>query len=49
MRDNDIGDVLVTLDGKVAGLVTDRDLVVRVLAGGGSVHHSRADGDLPAS
>jgi CBS domain-containing protein len=34
MRDNDIGDVLVTEDGKVAGLVTDRDLVVRVLAGG---------------
>jgi CBS domain-containing protein len=34
MRDNDIGDVLVTVDGKVAGLVTDRDLVVRFLAGG---------------
>lgn len=35
MRDCDIGDVLVTRDGnKVAGIVTDRDLVVRCLADG---------------
>jgi len=35
MRDRDIGDVLVTRDGdKLAGIVTDRDLVVRCLADG---------------
>lgn len=32
MRDNDIGDVLVTKDGRLCGIVTDRDLVVRCLA-----------------
>jgi CBS domain-containing protein len=34
MRDNDIGDVLVVDDGSLRGIVTDRDLVVRVLADG---------------
>ncbi|MCB5179788.1 CBS domain-containing protein [Streptomyces antimicrobicus] len=34
MRDEDIGDVLVVDDGHVKGVVTDRDLVVRVLAEG---------------
>lgn len=35
MRDHDIGDVLVTNDGgQLAGIVTDRDLVVRCLAEG---------------
>ncbi|MET9323532.1 CBS domain-containing protein [Streptomyces sp. NPDC003038] len=34
MRDEDIGDVLVTDDGRLRGLVTDRDLVVRALAEG---------------
>lgn len=34
MRDDDIGDVLVVAaDGRLTGLVTDRDLVVRGLAG----------------
>lgn len=32
MRDEDIGDVLVTKDGRLCGLVTDRDLVVRAMA-----------------
>jgi CBS domain-containing protein len=32
MRDGDIGDVLVVDDGQVIGIVTDRDIVVRVLA-----------------
>lgn len=33
MRDRDVGDVLVTSDGdQLAGIVTDRDLVVRCLA-----------------
>lgn len=37
MRDHDIGDVLVTSDaGQLAGIVTDRDLVVRCLADGAS-------------
>ncbi len=34
MRDRDIGDVLVTDSGAIRGIVTDRDLVVRVLADG---------------
>ena len=34
MRDNDIGDVLVVGDGNLRGIVTDRDIVVRVLAEG---------------
>ena len=35
MRDREIGDVLVTGDsGRLAGIVTDRDLVVRCLADG---------------
>jgi len=38
MRDDDIGDVLVMRDGGVAGIVTDRDIVVRVLAEGLEPH-----------
>lgn len=34
MRINDVGDVLVVDDGRVQGMVTDRDLVIRVLADG---------------
>ncbi|MBT2459100.1 CBS domain-containing protein [Streptomyces sp. ISL-86] len=34
MRDADIGDVLITDDGHLRGLVIDRDLVVRALAEG---------------
>jgi CBS domain-containing protein len=35
MRDRDIGDVLVTSnDGKLVGIVTDRDTVVRAIADG---------------
>src|SRR5690606_16563123 len=34
MRDNDIGDVLVVADGAVQGVITDRDLAVRVLGTG---------------
>lgn len=32
MRDNDVGDVIVTSDGQVRGIVTDRDIVVRAVA-----------------
>jgi CBS domain-containing protein len=34
MRQYDIGDVLVEKNGKIAGIVTDRDIVVRGLAAG---------------
>lgn len=32
MRDNDIGDVIVMAEGKVQGILTDRDIVVRAVA-----------------
>jgi CBS domain-containing protein len=34
MRENDIGDVLVTENGHLRGIVTDRDIVVRAVAAG---------------
>ena len=34
MRDANIGDVFVTRDGQMCGIVTDRDIVVRGLANG---------------
>jgi CBS domain-containing protein len=34
MRDDDIGNVIVRQDGEVAGIVTDRDIVVRGVAEG---------------
>lgn len=34
MRDQDIGNLIVTEGGKVCGIVTDRDIVVRALAEG---------------
>jgi CBS domain-containing protein len=34
MRDSNIGDVLVTENGRLLGILTDRDIVVRVLAEG---------------
>jgi CBS domain-containing protein len=45
MRDRDIGDVLVVDEGAVRGIVTDRDLVVRGLAGEGDVATAKL-GDL---
>jgi len=36
MRAQDIGDLVVVEDGAPVGIVTDRDLVVRVLADGGT-------------
>jgi CBS domain-containing protein len=38
MKDAAIGDVIVTSGGKICGLATDRDLVVRVLAEGRDPH-----------
>ena len=37
MRENNIGDVVVTTDGKLCGIVTDRDIVVRAIAEGKDV------------
>ncbi len=34
MRDDDIGDVIVTRDGALVGIVTDRDIIVRAIAEG---------------
>src|SRR5689334_10474674 len=43
MRDQKIGDVLVTDDaGKLCGILTDRDIVVRVLAEGKDVDTATA-------
>ncbi len=33
MRDRDIGDVLIVEDGKLHGIVTDRDLALQALTG----------------
>jgi len=35
MRENDVGNILVYQAGKLLGILTDRDIVVRVLARGG--------------
>lgn len=35
MREADVGDVLVVRDGDVCGIVTDRDIVVRLVADAG--------------
>ncbi|WP_246097533.1 CBS domain-containing protein, partial [Streptomyces botrytidirepellens] len=35
MREENIGDILITEGDQLRGLITDRDLVVRVLAEGG--------------
>lgn len=37
MRENDIGDVVVEKGGKLCGIVTDRDIVVRAVAQGKDV------------
>jgi CBS domain-containing protein len=34
MRDRDIGDIIVMEQNQVMGIVTDRDIVVRVVASG---------------
>jgi CBS domain-containing protein len=34
MRDNDIGDVLVTQNDQLRGILTDRDIVIRAIAAG---------------
>lgn len=53
MRDGDIGDILVTGgDGRLTGILTDRDIVIRALAEGRSPSETRvgdvASGDVRA-
>jgi CBS domain-containing protein len=43
MRQLDIGDVLVEQEGRLAGIVTDRDIVVRVIAEGRDVTSKLGD------
>ncbi len=43
MKANDIGDVIVQDDGKICGIVTDRDIVVRAVADGGLEGKSLGD------
>jgi CBS domain-containing protein len=45
MQQNQIGDVIVVQSGRIHGLVTDRDLVVRVLAEGREPRSTRV-GDV---
>ena len=48
MREGDIGNVIVTDGGRVAGIVTDRDIVVRAIAEGRDPQ-SMAVGDVCTS
>ncbi|MBR8743754.1 CBS domain-containing protein [Nocardiopsis sp. MG754419] len=45
MRDEDVGDVVVTSSGRLHGILTDRDIVVRCVAEGGDPRSLRA-GDV---
>jgi CBS domain-containing protein len=43
MRQNDIGDVVVRKNGKLCGILTDRDIVVRALAEGKDPESTKID------
>lgn len=43
MRDEDIGSVLVMQDGKLCGIVTDRDLAIRAVAEGKDPNQVKLD------
>lgn len=43
MRELDIGDVLVEQEGRLAGIITDRDIVVRAIAEGRDVTSKLGD------
>jgi CBS domain-containing protein len=45
MRDQDIGDVLVMKDGKLKGIVTDRDIAIRAVADGKNPNETKV-GDV---
>ena len=42
MRDRDIGDVVITDNGRLRGIVTDRDIVVRCIADGADPKSAKA-------
>ena len=46
MKKRNVGDALVTRDGKLCGIVTDRDLVVRCLAQDDGDSRSKAIGEF---
>jgi CBS domain-containing protein len=48
MRENDIGDVIVTDGGKATGILTDRDIVIRAIAEGRDPESTTA-GDVATS
>ena len=48
MRENDIGDVIVTDGGQAAGILTDRDIVIRAIAEGRDPESTTA-GDVATS
>ena len=48
MRDGDIGNVIVTDGGQVAGIVTDRDIVIRAIAEGRELQSTKV-GDVCSS
>ncbi|WP_285730485.1 CBS domain-containing protein [Nocardiopsis sp. ATB16-24] len=43
MRDADVGDVVVTRDNRIMGILTDRDIVVRCVAEGGDPREHTAE------
>ena len=43
MREYDIGDVLITEQDRILGVLTDRDIVVRGLAGGKDPQHGQRE------
>lgn len=43
MRDENIGDVLITRDGKLFGVLTDRDIVIRGIAEGFNADNTRVE------
>jgi CBS domain-containing protein len=43
MRDEEIGEVLITQDGSLCGLLTERDIVVRAVAEGRDLTSTRLD------
>ena len=44
MRDREVGDVIVVdQDGRVVGMLTDRDLAVRVVASGRDPHSTKVE------
>jgi CBS domain-containing protein len=43
MRDKDIGDIIVEKGGKICGIVTDRDIVIRAIADGKNIAETKLE------